>query len=1116
MTSAFRPGHYTRSQISENALSATRDRHVWLPGRLGNEVIFKSKDEADAMFTICQGNDNRDTRDLQKGSPDFVSNIIQIASLLSALCADANMVREQEPARNPLMPSQARVNALPAGDKKSPIEIPSSPVTSKLISQPFSPQPEFGRPTAINTSATPFSKLTARTSQGDKVIRRSGDNSHSNLFARKRTDPNAGYKPPSLGNPLSNLGGAPKQPQQQQSRQAGTAPAGSNLADNGYTMPPIAVQPPQQYAFQRPAQDPFTFRSVNPTSQPQPYIPPTFSSNSYSNPYIMPTTSFVDLTKPAPKPSEDDEFNDRHVFENGRHGTADPGMWLDSKQADEDIKALLEGAMDEEDDKPKTRRKKRELDQKVDALTKKMKGMEVKAEAHDDEDEEEEEVDDGTREGLKVKLLPHQIDGVEWMQNKELGTKKIKGLLPKGGILADDMGLGKTIQSIALMLSNPRPTNTELEKSKRKIDPETDRATLVVAPLALIKQWEAEIRDRIEEGHALKVKVHHGPQRTKSYKDLRNYDVVITTYQTLSSEHVDEGSKIKSALFGVNWYRVILDEAHSIKNRNAKTTKAAYDLRSEYRWCLSGTPMQNNLDELQSLIRFLRIKPYDKLEAWREQITKPMNNGRGGLSIRRLRAFLSAFMKRRTKDVLKQAGGLGNGTHKEQQASSTGFKIVKRTVETVEAEFNEQERAFYNRLQDRTDKSLERMMMGGSNVSYASALVLLMRLRQACNHPQLLGGDLSKERDAVGGSQTPSSKGSKTNDMDDIANMLGGLSVETKLCDICQIELSRDAIEDGLLRCDECEEDLKLAEAASKKSREKKEKKLVKKERKVNRRIVADSDDEEDSQEVLHESDPGSEEEYEDTTSDDDSNTDDSDEPVSRNSPASSTKIRHLLKILKHDSHTHKYIVFSFFTSMLDLIEPFLKRHNLKYVRYDGAMRNDAREASLEQLRSNSSVRILLCSLRAGSLGLNLTAASRVVVLEPFWNPFVEEQAIDRVHRLNQTQDVVVHKLTIKDSVEERILELQEKKRELAKATIEGQKGMKAGALNMAEMLKLFKHDDTKDPKLDMIGMKDGRSLLDRDSERTDKGEDIGRSMSRVGAKNTVKRTEDPVYGRRW
>lgn len=100
-----------------------------------------------------------------------------------------------------------------------------------------------------------------------------------------------------------------------------------------------------------------------------------------------------------------------------------------------------------------------------------------------------------------------------------------------------------------------------------------------------------------------------------------------------------------------------------------------------------------------------------------------------------------------------------------------------------------------------------------------------------------------------------------------------------------------------------------------------------------------------------------------------------------------STKIRQLLAILEKETPNHKVIVFSQFTSMLNIIEPFLKRGNYTFTRYDGSMRNDLREASLHKLRNDKRTRVLLCSLKCGSLGLNLTAASRVVIMEPFWNP---------------------------------------------------------------------------------------------------------------------------------
>jgi hypothetical protein len=124
----------------------------------------------------------------------------------------------------------------------------------------------------------------------------------------------------------------------------------------------------------------------------------------------------------------------------------------------------------------------------------------------------------------------------------------------------------------------------------------------------------------------------------------------------------------------------------------------------------------------------------------------------------------------------------------------------------------------------------------------------------------------------------------------------------------------------------------------------------------------------------------------------------------------------------------------------------------------------------------------------------------------------VEEQAIDRVHRLNQTQDVIVHKLTIKDTVESRIVELQERKRELANATIEGKQ--MAAKLTLQDMLKLFRHDAEREHGVDGIGMKDGRSLLDKDSK--DIAEDESSRRSRESTAVVQKRKEHEVYGRRW
>ncbi|KAI9712467.1 MAG: hypothetical protein M1812_006882 [Candelaria pacifica] len=864
---------------------------------------------------------------------------------------------------------------------------------------------------------------------------------------------------------------------------------------------------------------------------------PTFSShdsgfrpiNSFTKPHNL-----VDLT------GADNTLDSDRVLLDDRFGASDPYAYIDTAKAQENFKALLEGAFDEDDEKPRTRARKNKLVAEANGLANKLKGLSVEEGGHQEaEGGDDDEEDDGTIEGLNVKLLPHQVNGVSWMKDKEVGLGKKNSVLPKGGILADDMGLGKTIQSISLILTNPRP-GTSLSRDEKSTIPDTvEKCTLVVAPLALIKQWEAEIKSRVHQSHALRVYVHHGPQRTKRFQDLKKYDVIITTYQILVSEHgssSDHDDGIKVGCFGLHWYRVILDEAHTIKNRNAKATQACYALKAEYRWCLTGTPMQNNLDELQSLIKYLRIKPFNDLSIWKDKITRPMASGRGGIAIKRLQFFLKAIMKRRTKDVLKAEGALNpGGKPSGEMGSSNGFKITERKIEEVVAEFSPQERRFYERLEQRTDRSLEQMMEGAA-VNYASALVLLLRLRQACNHPKLVGGALTKDRDALattgldGGTtgRTPKKpKAAEEKEIDDIANMLGGLSVEAKKCDVCQIQLETEEISVGAIRCTECEEDLSAQSRKNDRVRKKTRKnrrhhndKQIQQRAARHRPRVIDSEDEDPEGEWVV---PKSQRRVEDLgvaggtddenaegggewlkSEDEDSGTDDSDSADESNikslgaskhkkpgiisldssddetsgaataddSDASSdsssaneeksclivnsTKIRHLIKVLHQESAKHKFIVFSQFTSMLDLIEPFLKQERFIFTRYDGSMRNDHREASLERLRNDKKTRILLCSLKCGSLGLNLTAASRVVILEPFWNPFVEEQAIDRVHRLNQTVDVVVYKITIKDTVEERILALQAKKRELANAAIEGKA---VGKLSMKDIMQLFRHD---------------------------------------------------------
>ncbi|KAG6054530.1 hypothetical protein E4U17_003720 [Claviceps sp. LM77 group G4] len=974
------------------------------------------------------------------------------------------------------------------------------------------------------------------------------------------------------------------------------------------------------------------------------------------------------VRKPPPMPVYDSNMLNTTIST-----YAEEVFYTDPSKASADLKALLEGGMedeegdegeDEEEEEEKEEKKKSDeasagtLQHSQSESTLMEQKQSPRAEAKQKEEYPKNKPRrkspigiDGTVEGLKVKLLPHQVEGVDWMRGRELGPVK-RGRVPKGGLLADDMGLGKTLQSVSLVLTNRKP-----EKGSpgwKKAFENVVKTTLVVAPLSLIRQWEHEIADKVARAQGLKVLVHHGPQRTKDFKELAKYDVVVTTYHILVSEFgkADEAGKdAKVGCFGLHWWRVILDEAHTIKNRNAKSTKACYALRSEYRWCLSGTPMQNTLDDLQSLVRFLRIKPYDDLKQWKEHIDTPLKNGRGHIAIRRLHSVLRCFMKRRTKDILKKDGALNPGgkPSAKGEASATGFKHTERKIVMVSAKLTPAERRFYDRLEARADRNMEAMMQ--NKVSYANAFTLLLRLRQVCNHPKLVEGKLEKDSDALSGGF---SQKSQNIDMNAVADMFAGMGITTKNCSICGVQLSLDHSTLRRDHCADCQEDLDLFNGPaheqklplrgsrrkkSKNAKQAQSKKIVAKaEREVdaspiqktqrrarNRNAIIDSDDEEEEQDgswlvpeeergdirlgkaggeadenaegggdwirsddsddsdddgdIKDQSDLSSfvvddetakkEQGYQsvDEACDDsllsvdaltqamaaqtlsdtkpskangkgraesftihqheeDGSSDEQDTAVESSNASSfldeddyncnggggqysqvgaSAKIREMSKILQNEAHQHKFIVFSQFTSMLDLVEPFLDADGFEYVRYDGSMKNDAREESLRRLREDNETRILLCSLKCGSLGLNLTAATRVIIVEPFWNPFVEEQAIDRVHRLNQTMDVVVYKLTVEDTVEERILDLQNKKRELAEQTIEGGARKENFKLGLNEIINLFKSDGHHDARAPPPGPLEDRQRL------------MGGRMQEGGVlKKKAAREESAVFGRRW
>ncbi|KAL4944056.1 hypothetical protein BDV06DRAFT_233907 [Aspergillus oleicola] len=268
-------------------------------------------------------------------------------------------------------------------------------------------------------------------------------------------------------------------------------------------------------------------------------------------------------------------------------------------------------------------------------------------------------------ENLNSTLYPHQAEALDFMTQRETGqiseeyrlwqSKVVNGVQAfhhvitnlqaddepdesGGGILADEMGMGKSLTMLVLVGKTLREAHVWAEQMKRLPDAalaETPcRATLVIVP----------------SRGSMKVLLYHGRARKDSIRDIEQYDVVITTYNTLAKEHSNKDlGRGKSPLHEYMWYRIVLDEAHMIRRRETTFHKAVVELPAKSRWCLSGTPIQNSLADLASLLAFIQIRPFHDPRNFRHWISHPFENKeRKRKAIQRLICLLEAICLRRT------------------------------------------------------------------------------------------------------------------------------------------------------------------------------------------------------------------------------------------------------------------------------------------------------------------------------------------------------------------------------------------------------------------------------------------------------------------------------------
>ncbi|XP_058088986.1 DNA repair protein RAD5A isoform X2 [Magnolia sinica] len=583
--------------------------------------------------------------------------------------------------------------------------------------------------------------------------------------------------------------------------------------------------------------------------------------------------------------------------------------------------------------------------------------------------------------------------------------------MARGGILADSMGLGKTIMTISLLLAHterggsgaysasegssetsevggivdqsPNPLKkitsisgfNKLMKSRISL---IGGGNLIVCPMTLLNQWKAEIETHAQPG-SFSLYVHYGQSRPKDAKILAQNDIVLTTYGVLASEFSAENAEDNGGLYSVRWFRVVLDEAHTIKSSKSQISMAAAALTADRRWCLTGTPIQNNLEDIYSLLRFLRVEPWGNWGLWQKLIQKPFEEGdERGLKL--VQSILRPIMLRRTKSSTDREG-------------RPILVLPPADVQVIYCELSEAEKDFYEALFKRSKVKFDQFVEQGRVLhNYASILELLLRLRQCCDHPFLVMSrgdtqefsDLNKlaKRFLKGGQDAVHGEHNETPSRAYVQEVVEELRKGEKgECPIC-LEAFEDAVLTPCAHC-LCRECL-LASWRSATSG------LCP----VCRKSITRQDLITAPTESRFQID------------------------IEKNWVESS-KVSVLMRELETLRSTgSKSIIFSQWTAFLDLLQIPLSRNNVTFVRLDGTLNLLQREKVIKQFTEENEILVLLMSLKAGGVGINLTAASNAFVLDPWWNPAVEEQAVMRIHRIGQTKRVSIKRFIIKGTVE--------------------------------------------------------------------------------------------------
>ena len=635
------------------------------------------------------------------------------------------------------------------------------------------------------------------------------------------------------------------------------------------------------------------------------------------------------------------------------------------------------------------------------------------------------------------------------------------GKSPKMGIsrvlkLMFSIGLGKTLSILSLITKTmdqatawsleapvqpPKPPEKKQPNAARYFEvpkPQAvgltsvrlnGKATLLVCPLSTVSNWEEQIKQHIKPG-GLSYHIYHGPNRIKDVRQLAQFDLVITTYGSISSE-LNLRAKNKAGVYPLEeiaWFRIVLDEAHMIREQNTLAFKSICRLQASRRWAVTGTPIQNKLEDLASLLAFLRVKPFDEKIKFLQYIIGPFKNADPEI-VPKLRVLIDTITLRRLKDKIN---------------------LPPRKDEIIRLDFTPEEKRVYDwfaqtakeRVSVLTGQAVgQDRIIGGKTMIHILRSILQLRL--ICAHGKdLLNADDLKELQGM--------TADTAIDLDSDDEQGQSVLSESKAYEM--LYLMQEGNSDNCARCNTKLGSNEVVDLDSERQED-----IVGYMVKANCYHVycnkcVDHIKNEACSTCAGMTRPGCIElhraramaEHESRTAKVE-NGDVNKDLTAYSGPH--TKTRALVAELLADKQKseaapheppYKSVVFSGWTSHLDLIELAFNDVGIIFTRLDGKMTRTARTAAMDKFREDPSVQVILVSIMAGGLGLNLTTASSVYVMEPQFNPAAEAQAVDRVHRLGQKRPVRTVRYIMANSFEEKMLKLQDKKKKLASLSMDG------------------------------------------------------------------------------